>query len=180
MSWFTGLWEPSKEEQEKQLERLKQEKQLERLKQEKQLERLKQEKQLERLKQEIVGTPVQQKEKEIEYNELFYKVYPAFITKKAYDENMSRLDKELAKLKEQGTSAVLEGWDRPAVDATKGPQPQSQDTDDIFTLGGKNKLKKSKQTKLKKSKQTKLKKSKQTKLKKSKQTKLKKSKQTKK
>ena len=158
MSWFTGLWEPSKEEQEKQLERLKQEKQL---------ERLKQEKQLERLKQEIaVGTPVQQKEKEIEYNKLFYKVYPAFITKEAYDENMSRLNKELAKLKEQGTSAVLEGWDRPAVDATKGPW--SQDTDDIFSLGGKNKLKKSKQTKLKR---TKSKKSKQTKSKKSKQTK---------
>ena len=153
MSWFTGLWEPSKEPSKEE--------------QEKQLERLKQEKQLERLKQEItVGTPVQQKEKEIEYNDLFYKVYPAFITKEEYDKNMSKLNKELkelAKLKEQGTSAVLEGWDRPAVDATKGPQPQSQDTDDIFTLGGKNKLKKSKQTKLKKSKQTKSKKSKQTK-----------------
>ena len=154
MSWFTGLWEPSKEPSKEE--------------QEKQLERLKQEKQLERLKQEItVGTPVQQKEKEIEYNDLFYKVYPAFITKEEYDKNMSKLNKELkelAKLKEQGTSAVLEGWDRPAVDATKGPQPQSQEiTDDIFTLGGKNKLKKSKQTKLKKSKQTKSKKSKQTK-----------------
>ena len=146
-SWFTGLWGPSKEEQEKQLERLKQE--------------------------IAVGTPVQKKQKEIEYNELFYKVYPASITKEAYDENMSRLNKELAKLKEQGTPAVLEGWDRPAVDATKGPRPRSQEeiTDENFSLGGKNKLKKSKQTKLKKSKQTKSKKSKQTKSKKSKQTK---------
>jgi hypothetical protein len=142
-----------------------------------------QQQELERLKQEMaVGTPVQKKQKEIEYNELFYKVYPKSITEQAYTEYMSRLNQELAAaIKEQGTPSIYEGWEPAATAATAA----TADREMNVLNGGKKKSKrtkskKSKRTKSKKSKRTKSKKSKRTKSKKLKRTKTKKSKRTKK
>ena len=150
MSWFIG---PSKEKQESQLQDIQRQ-------------------------MMAAETPVQKKQKEIEYNKLFYKVYPKSLTEEAYFEQLSRLNEELARAKkEQGTPSIFQGWDQVAAAADtvtkKASPPRSQKeikdqqklTNEIFLLGGNKKSKrtKSKRTKSKKSKRTKSKKSKRTK-----------------
>ena len=136
------------------------------------------------LQQEMkkVGTPVEKKLIEIEYNRLFYKVYPKFVTEQAYTEQMNILNQELKKLlkeQEQQSSSLFKGWE-PVTDTTTTVLPRSKEeiieqektTDAIYQLGGKKKSKKSKRTKSKrtKSKRTKSKrtKSKRTKSKRTK------------
>ena len=132
-----------------------------------------QQQELERLKQQLnVGTPIEKIQKEIEYNELFYKVYPKSITEQAYTEYMSRLNQELAAaIKEQGTPSIYEGWEPPAATA------KTADREMNVLNGGKSKRTKSKRTKSKrtKSKRTNSKRTK-SKSKKSKRTKSKRTK----
>jgi hypothetical protein len=118
MSWFSGLFGPSKEEQEQQLELLKQQMKL--------------------------GTPVQKKQKEIDYNKLFFKVYPAGITEQAYIEHMNKLNEELAAIKEQEKlPSLFTGWE---------PVRNEIEMNSYNKKGGKTK---SKRTKLKKSNKSK-------------------------
>jgi hypothetical protein len=129
MAWnrlksFVGLG-PSKEEQAQQLELLKQ--------------------------QMKVGTPVQQKQKEIEYNKLFYKLYPGAITEQAYTEQMNKLNEELRQIEKKMPSPLLEGWE--PADNTLEQKNNDEYYDQIYPLGGKKKTMKSKQMKRTKSKQ---------------------------
>jgi hypothetical protein len=128
------------------------------------------------LQQEMkkVGTPVEKKLIEIEYNILFYKVYPKFVTEQAYTEQMNILNQELKKLlkeQEQQSSSLFKGWEPVTdTDTTTTVLPRSIEeikeqekvTDAFYPLGGKKKSKKSKRTKSKrtKSKRTKSKRTK--------------------
>ena len=111
-----------------------------------------QQQQLEDLEKRLKdGTPVEQKQTEIEYHKLAYQLYP-LIRRELYSEELEKLNKELEELKK-------------SVDLVKQAAVTKSFSQGGAQKGGKKKSKptKSKQTTLKKSKRTKSKKSKKMK-----------------
>ena len=115
-------------------------------------EQQQQQQQLEDLEKRLKdGTPVEQKQTEIEYHKLAYQLYP-LIKRELYSEELEKLNKELEELKK-------------SVDLVKQAAVTKSFSQGGAQKGGKKKSKptKSKQTTLKKSKRTKSKKSKKMK-----------------